>query len=85
MQCSAGIHRCYTLDFADLSLRPEVGDHVMDDIREKDLPGFLAGENAVRRLQKYSSSKKSQWLLEHYEVSQTFEFQGAVLEYYTRK
>ena len=77
--------QCYTLDFADLSLRPEVGDHVMDDIREKDLPGFLAGENAVRRLQKYSSSKKSQWLLEHYEVSQTFEFQGAVLEYYTRK
>lgn len=77
--------QCYTLDFADLSLRPEVGDHVMDDIREKDLPGFLAGENAVRRLQKYSSSEKSQWLLEHYEVSQTFEFQGAVLEYYTRK
>lgn len=76
---------CYTLDFADLSLRPEVGDHVMDDIREKDLDGFIAGENAVKRLQKYSSSEKSQWLLEHYEISQTFEFQGAVLEYYTKK
>ena len=77
--------QCYTLDFADLSLRPEVGDHVMDDIREKNLSGFLAGENAVKRLQKYSSSEKSQWLLDNYEVSQTFEFQGAVLEYYTRK
>ena len=77
--------QCYTLDFADLSLRPEVGDHVMDDIREKDLPGFIAGENAVKRLKKYSSSEKSQWLLEHYELSQTFEFQGAVLEYYTKK
>lgn len=77
--------QCYTLDFADLSLRPEVGDYVMDDIRQKNLSGFIAGENAIERLQKYSSSEKSNWLLNHYELTQTFEFQGAVLKYYTRK
>lgn len=77
--------QCYTLDFADLSLRPEVGDHVMDDIREKNLSGFLAGENAVKRLQKYCSKEKSDWLLDNYQIAQTFEFQGAVLEYYTKK
>ena len=77
--------QCYTLDFPDLSLRPQVGDYVMDDIREKDLPGFLAGEGTTTRMKKYSSSEKYQWLMQHYEVSQTFEFQGAELTYYTRK
>ena len=77
--------QCYTLDFADLSLRPEVGDHVMEDIRKKNLSCFLAGENAVKRLQKYCSKDKSDWLLSNYQVAQTFEFQGAVLEYYIRK
>ena len=57
----------------------------MDDIREKDLPGFLAGEGTTTRMKKYSSSEKYQWLMQHYEISQTFEFQGAELTYYTRK
>ena len=77
--------RCYTLDFADLSLRPEAGDHVMDDIRAKDLPAFLAGEGTMERLAKYSSSEKYLWITENYEVSETFEFKGAVLRYFTKK
>lgn len=77
--------QCYTLDFADLSLRPSVGDHVMDDIREKDLPAFLAGEGTMERMKKYSSKEKYQWITDHYEVSQTFEFKGAILRYYTKK
>ena len=77
--------QCYTLDFADLSLRPSAGDHVMDDIREKDLPAFLAGEGTMERLAKYSSKEKYQWITDHYEVSQTFEFKGAILRYYTKK
>ena len=76
--------QCYTLDFADLSLRPTAGDHVMDDIREKDLPAFLAGERTMERLEKYSSSEKYKWITDHYEVSQTFEFKGAVLRYFTK-
>ena len=77
--------RCYTLDFADLSLRPEAGDHVMDDIRAKDLPAFLAGEGTMERLAKYSSSEKYLWITENYEVSETFEFKGAVLRISQRK
>ena len=57
----------------------------MDDIKEKQLPAFLAGEQTVSRLKKYSSEEKSSWLLDTYQVSQTFEFKGAVLEYYTLK
>lgn len=76
---------CYTLDLPDLSLRPEVGDRIMDDIKEKQLPSFLAGEETVSRIKKYSSKEKSSWLLNTYQVAQTFEFQGAVLEYYTLK
>lgn len=48
-------------------------------------PAFLAGEQTVSRLKKYSSEEKSSWLLDTYQVSQTFEFKGAVLEYYTLK
>ena len=76
--------QCYTLDFADLSLRPQVGDHVMDEIREKEIPAFLAGENTMKGLAKYCTSEKYQWLTENYELSQTFEFKGAVLEYFTK-
>lgn len=76
---------CYTLDLPDLSLRPEAGDHIMDDIREKNLPAFLAGEGTISRMEKYSSKDKSKWLLDTYEVSQTFEFKGATLQYYTQK
>lgn len=77
--------QCYTLDFADLSLRPQVGDHVMDEIREKEIPAFLAGEQAIERFVKYCSEEKSSWLLENYEIAQEFEFQGAVLRYYVKK
>lgn len=76
---------CYTLDLPDLSLRPEAGDHIMDDIKEKQIPAFLAGEGTISRMEKYSSKEKSQWLLDTYQVSQTFEFKGAVLQYYTLK
>ncbi|HIY01686.1 MAG TPA: hypothetical protein IAA26_07575 [Candidatus Blautia faecipullorum] len=77
--------QCYTLDLADLSLRPQAGDYIMDDIREKDLPGFLAGEGTMERLGKYSSKEKYQWIKDNYKISQTFEFKGAVLRYFTKK
>lgn len=76
---------CYTLDLPDLSLRPEAGDHIMDDIKEKQIPAFLAGEGTISRMEKYSSKEKSKWLLDTYQVSQTFEFKGAILQYYTLK
>ena len=75
---------CYTLDFADLSVRPQVADYVINDIREKDLPGFLVGENTAKKFREFASDQ-NQWLEEHYEVSQEFEFNGAVLQYYTKK
>lgn len=77
--------QCYTLDFADLSLRPQAGDHVMDDIKSRNIPAFLAGEGTMERLKKYSSHEKYQWITENYEVAQTFEFKGAVLRYFTKK
>lgn len=76
---------CYTLDLPDLSLRPEVGDYIIDDIKSKQLPAFFAGESSVTHLKKYSSKEKSSWLTDTYQVAQTFEFKGSVLEYYTLK
>ena len=76
--------QCYTLDFADISVRPQVADNVINDIREKDLPGFLAGENTAKKFREFASDQ-NQWIEEHYEVSQEFEFNGAVLQYYTKK
>ena len=57
----------------------------IDDIKSKQLPAFFAGESSVTHLKKYSSKEKSSWLLDTYQVAQTFEFKGSVLEYYTLK
>ncbi len=76
--------KCYTLDFSDISVRPQVADYVIEDIKGKDLPGFLVGENTVKKLRNFSSDQ-NQWLEEHYEVAQEFEFQGAVFQYFTKK
>lgn len=75
---------CYTLDFSDISVRPQVADYVMQDIRNNNISDFLAGEKAVEQLGKYSS-EGNQWITDNYEVSQEFEFQGAVFQYYVKK
>ena len=75
---------CYTLDFSDISVRPQVADYVMQDIRDNNISDFLAGEKAVEQLGKYSS-EGNQWITDNYEVSQEFEFQGAVFQYYVKK
>lgn len=75
---------CYTLDFADLSVRPSVADYVIEDIKEKDIPGFLAGEETMTKLERFASDK-NRWIKEHYELSREFTFQGAVFQYYTKK
>ena len=62
-----------------------MGDYIIDDIKSKQLPAFFAGESSVTHLKKYSSKEKSSWLLDTYQVAQTFEFKGSVLEYYTLK
>ncbi len=76
--------QCYTLDFSDISVRPQVADYVIEDIRSKDLPGFLVGENTIKKLRNFSSDQ-NQWLEEHYQITQEFEFQGAVFQYFTKK
>lgn len=76
--------QCYTLDFSDAGIRPQVVDYVIEDIRRKDIPAYLVGEDTYKKLEKFASDK-NQWLEEHYELSQEFEFQGAIFGYYTKK
>lgn len=76
--------QCYTLDFSDLGIRPETADTVIEDIRQKELPAYLVGEDTYKKLEKFASDK-NQWLEEHYKLEQEFEFQGAVFGYYTKK
>ena len=75
---------CYTLDFADLSVRPSVADYVIQDIKEKEIPGFLTGEETMKKLERFASDE-NRWIKENYELSREFTFQGAVFEYYTKK
>lgn len=76
--------QCYTLDFSDLSIRPQVADQVIEDIRQKDLPAYLVGENTYKKFKKFAADH-NQWLEEHYRLAQEFEFQGAEFGYYTKK
>ena len=75
---------CYTLDFSDISVRPQVADYVINDIRTKEIPDFLVGEKTMEKLENFASDQ-NQWIEENYELSQEFEFQGAVFQYYVRK
>lgn len=75
---------CYTLDFSDISVRPQVANYVINDIRTKEIPDFLVGEKTMEKLENFASDQ-NQWIEENYELSQEFEFQGAVFQYYVRK
>ena len=76
---------CYTLDFADLGLRPQAGDYLMDDLLAKDVPGFLARDNALERLKKFCDNETLNEIMERYSLKETFEFQGAKFLYYIKK
>lgn len=75
--------QCYTLDFSDLSVRPQVADYLIEDIKAKDLDSFLAGEKSMEHLARFASDE-NKWLTGHYKLSQEFEFQGAIFQYYTK-
>ena len=71
----------YTSDFGDASVNPSMTDYVIADMQEKKPAGVLLGEGSMRRLEKFASDGNA-WFEENYELSRTFEFEGAVLEYY---
>lgn len=75
---------CYTLDFSDISVRPQVADYVIEDIRQKDIPAFLVGENTIKKLRDFSSDQ-NQWLEANYQIDQEFEFQGCIFQYFVKK
>ena len=76
--------QCYTLDFADLSVRPQVADYVVNDMKSKDVEEFLVGENTMKKFKTFSP-ENYEWLRNHYQRKKKFEFQGAVFEYYKKK
>lgn len=76
--------QCYTLDFADLSVRPQVADYVVNDIKEKKVTDFLVGENTMKKFKTFSPDSY-EWIRKNYKRTKTFEFQGAIFEYYTQK
>ena len=76
--------QCYTLDFADLSVRPQVADYVVSDMKDKKVEEFLVGENTMKKFKTFSP-ENYEWLRKNYKRTKKFEFQGAVFEYYTKK
>ena len=76
---------CYTLDFPDIGLRPEAGNYLMDDLTAKGVPGFLARDNALERLEKYCDKEKLAEIMDTYQLKETFEFKEAVFYYYVKK
>ncbi|MDO4518799.1 MAG: hypothetical protein Q4B47_00665 [Eubacteriales bacterium] len=71
----------YTSDFPDASVYPPMTDYIIDDMKERRPEGVLVGEGTLRRMVKFSSDQNA-WFEENYTLDQTFEFEGAVLEYY---
>lgn len=76
--------QCYTLDFADLSVCPKVGDYIVSDMKEKKAESFLAGEHTMRKFKSFCP-ENYKWFRDNYKRAKKFEFQGAVFEYYIKK
>lgn len=76
--------QCYTLDFADLSVRPQVADYVVNDMKSKHVEEFLVGENTMKKFKTFSP-ENYEWIQKNYKRTKEFEFQGAVFEYYEKK
>lgn len=76
--------QCYTLDFADLSVRPQVAEYVVSDMKDKHVEEFLVGENTMKKFKTFSP-ENYEWIRKNYKCAKEFEFQGAVFEYYEKK
>jgi len=74
---------CYTLDFVDMSLRPQVADYVLQDLQQKNPPAIFTAEEALPSLRKYASTDTT-WLDQTYTPSKTFEYRGTTFIYHTR-
>ena len=45
---------CFTLDFTDLSVRPQVADYVIQDIQEKEVTGVFTGQATIEKMESFA-------------------------------
>ena len=72
---------CYTLDFTDLSLRPEVADFVVKDMQEKEITEVFAGQGTVEKMEKFAP-EAAEWFTEHFELQKEYPIGDSTFQYY---
>ncbi|MGI6010754.1 MAG: hypothetical protein ACOX8H_04540 [Ruminococcus sp.] len=74
---------CYTLDFTDLSVRPQTADYIIEDIKEKEIDAVFTGQATIEKMKSFAP-QAAQWFLEHFTLSKEYEFGGSTFRYYIR-
>lgn len=75
---------CYTLDFTDLSVRPQTADYIIEDLKEKDVDAVFTGQATIEKMESFAP-ESAQWFLEHFTLNKEYEFGGSAFRYYIRK
>ncbi|MGI6007556.1 MAG: hypothetical protein ACOX8E_08725 [Ruminococcus sp.] len=74
---------CYTLDFTDLSVRPQTVDYVINDIRNKNIDAVFTGQATIEKMESFAP-EDAEWFLENFTLSKEYEFGGSTFRYYIR-
>ena len=74
---------CYTLDFTDLSVRPETADYVISDIRKKNIQAVFTGQATMEKMESFAP-EAALWFSENFTLEKEYEFAGSTFRYYIR-
>ncbi|UWP58089.1 hypothetical protein [Ruminococcus gauvreauii] len=75
---------CFTLDFTDLSVRPQVADYVIQDIQEKEVTGVFTGQATIEKMESFAPRAAS-WFHEHFALEKEYDFGGSTFRYFVAK
>lgn len=75
---------CYTLDFTDLSVLPEAADHVIEDLKSKEVPEVFVGQATIEKLKSFAP-ESYRWFNSHYQLVKEYNFAGSTFKHFALK
>lgn len=75
---------CYTLDFTDLSVRPQVAEYVIQDIKDRKIKQVFTGQATIEKMESFSP-ESALWFHEHFTLEKEYEFGGSAFRYFVAK
>ncbi|MCH1981892.1 hypothetical protein MCG98_04810 [Ruminococcus sp. OA3] len=75
---------CFTLDFTDLSVRPQVADYVIQDIQDKKVTQVFTGQATIEKMESFAPGAAS-WFHDHFILEKEYNFGGSTFRYFVAR